>query len=210
MKIGLPFSFVAVVLVLGCQAPPEQEASKPVAASAAVSPDKTGDKDKAGAKEHDNHEGCSDDHGKAGTDDTVRKGKDPKSGADMLLVGSDLAGLDAVSVKDLLAKPDDYAGKTVRIEGDVNAMCHHRRGWFSVQDEGDRTGDFVRVLTNPKFLVPAGSIGKKVRAEGTVDVIEESAAAAKHYAEGHKIGDPGKIEGPVKRVVIRASGAEFI
>ncbi len=207
MKIGLPFSFVAVALVLGCQAPPEQE-SKPAAASAAVSPEKTGDK--ASAKEHDTHEGCSDDHGKAGTDDTVRKGKDPKSGADMVMVGKDLGGLEPVSVKDLLAKSDDYAGKTVRVEGDVNAMCHHRRGWFSVQDEGDRTGAFVRILTNPSFLVPAGSIGKKARAEGTVDVIEESAAAAKHYAEGHKIGDPSKIDGPIKRVVIRATGAEFI
>lgn len=203
MKLESSFLFVAVACFLGCQAPPEQETTKPVAASAAVS-------DKAAEKEHAVEEGCADDHGRSGTDDTVRKGKDPASGADMMKAGADLAGLEVVSVKDLIAKPDDYAGKTVRVEGDVNAMCHHRRGWFSVQDEGDRTGAFVRILTNPNFLVPAGSIGKKARAEGKVDVIEESAAAAKHYAEGHKIGDPNKIEGPIKRVVIRATGAEFI
>lgn len=208
MKTGFAFSFVVISLALAaCQAPPEQDTPKPTAdtvASAVAAP---------AAKAADDHakvEGCADDHGKAGADDTVRTGKDPKSGAEMVMVGQPLAAAEVVTVKELLANPDAYAGKTVRVEGNVNAMCHHRRGWFSVQDEGERAGGYLRVLTAPSFLVPAGSIGKKARTEGRVDVIEVPAAAARHYAEGHKIGDPEKINGPEKQVVIKATGAEFI
>ncbi|MFW5739962.1 MAG: DUF4920 domain-containing protein [Myxococcota bacterium] len=203
MQNGFVLSVALVSLVLSaCQAPPAGD-SEPTAAATASAHEAT-------EHEHEHEEGCADDHGKAGADDTVRKGKDPKSGAQMLMAGKPLAGVGVVTVKDLTATPEKYAGKVVRLEGNVNAMCHHRRGWFSVQDEADRTGGFVRVLTAPGFLVPAGSIGKKARAEGTVDVIEVSAAAARHYAKGHKIGDPNEIKGPVKRVVIKATGAEFI
>ena len=206
MKTGRSMLVVLSILAFGCEAPPTEQAEpKPaVATPAAVVPEKPA------ATEHEKAGGCADDHGMAATDETLRKAKDPKTGAEMTLVGAALTGAEEVSVKDLVAKPDAYAGKTVRLEGDVNAMCHHRRGWFSMQDEGERAGTFVRVLTNPAFLVPAGSIGKKVRAEGKVDVIEEAPAAARHYAEGHKIGDPSKIDGPVKRVIVRATGAEFL
>jgi hypothetical protein len=201
MKRAVPLFLVVVGLVMGCQEAPQPTASESADKSEAI--------EKHKAKE-EKHEGCADGHGQAGTDRTMRKAKDAVTGADMVLVGGDLAGLSVVSVKELVENPDDYAGKTIRVQGDVNAMCHHGRGWFSIQDEGDRSGNFVRIVTNPNFLVPAGSIGKKARAEGRVDVIEESAKQAQHYAENHKIGDPKKIEGPVKRIVIRATGAEFI
>ncbi len=142
--------------------------------------------------------------------DTVVTATDPETGKPMELIGAKLAGAALVKVADLAARPDEFVGKTVRVEGDVSAMCHHRRAWFAVQDEGDRSGGFVRVLTTPKFLVPAGSIGKKVRVEGTVEVVEVPAKQAKYFAKGHKMGDPDKIEGPVKRPVIRANGAELL
>lgn len=206
MKTGRSMLGFLTLLALGCEAPPTEQAEpKPAVATPAVAVP-----DKPAATEHEKAGGCADDHGMAATDETMRKAKDPKTGADMTIVGTALTGAEEVSVKDLVAKPDAYAGKTVRLEGDVNAMCHHRRGWFSMQDEGERAGTFVRVITNPAFLVPAGSIGKKVRTEGKVDVTEEAPAAARHYAEGHKIGDPSKIDGPVKRVIVHATGAEFL
>jgi hypothetical protein len=47
-------------------------------------------------------------------------------------------------------------------------------------------------------------------AEGTVEVIEVKAAAAKHLAEGHNIGEEAEVTGPVQQVVIKATGADFI
>lgn len=131
--------------------------------------------------------------------------KDPATGAMKSMVGQRLAGLPTVKVADLLAKPESYAGKTVRVEGDVSAMCQHRRGWFSVQDPGDRAGAYVRIVTAPSFLVPAGSIGKKARAEGVVQVVDTDPAAAAHYAKEHGMAVPA-----AKSVVLQATGAEFL
>lgn len=158
-------------------------------------------------------EGCSGDHGTepvASPDERIEK--DPASGASVTAVGAVLAGSEVVTVKDLLANPDAYAGKSVRLEGNVSAMCTHRRGWFAVIDDGDRTGTVVRVLTAPAFLVPEGSIGRKARAEGTVEVVDVAAGAARHYAAEHKVGDPAELAGdaPIKQIVIRATGAEFL
>jgi len=107
-----------------------------------------------------------------------------------------------------LAEPEIFAGKTVRLEGDISAMCHHKRRWFAVQDPGDRSGQYVRVLAAPAFLVPPHAIGKKARTEGTVEVIEVPAQTRQHLASEHDL-EPARNE-PQKQVVLRASGAEII
>jgi len=131
------------------------------------------------------------------------------SGATVTVTGTKLAGLAAVSIAELLARPEQYAGKSVRVEGSVSAMCYHRRGWFAVQ-EGGSGGSFVRVVTAPTFLVPEGAMGKQVRTEGVVEVTEVAEGTARHYAKDHKLGDPSAVQGPVKAVILRATGAEFI
>ncbi|MCU0689792.1 MAG: hypothetical protein MUF54_00185 [Polyangiaceae bacterium] len=195
---------LALIVAVACQAPPREEpvrsAPERVVAAAAST--------QAAAAAHAQHQGCGEDHTAA--EDKARTAKDPETGETLTHVGNDLHDAQKVSVSELLARPETFAGKTVRVEGNVTAMCHHKRGWFAIQDHGERTGKFVRVITTPRFLVPAGSIGKKARAEGTVEVIEESAGAAQHYAEGHKLGDPNQVKGPVKRVVLRANGAAFL
>ncbi len=113
-----------------------------------------------------------------------------------------------VQLAELLAKPDRYKGKKVRVAGNVSAMCGRRRRWFAMT-AGDRSGGFLRVITTPFFLVPAGMIGKQAAAEGTVEVIAVSARAARHFARRHGLGDPEAIAGIQRRVVLRATGAAF-
>jgi hypothetical protein len=114
----------------------------------------------------------------------------------------------AVTTAELLAAPDKYAGKKVRVKGNVSAMCVHERAWFALAVD-DQSGRFVRVMTAPNFLVPQDSIGKSAETEGVVEVTEVAADQAKHIAGEHKLGDPAAITGPVKQVVIRATGAAF-
>ena len=161
------------------------------------------------AQKSEGHEcGCG--VGMAPEVDEVGDGVDPSTGKSMQMVGQKLAGAPVVSVRDLLANPNAYQGKTVRLEGDVSAMCQHRRAWFAVQDDGEREGRYVRVVTAPAFLVPAGSVGRRARTEGRVSVVEVPAGSAKHYAEEHKLGDPSAVRGAERRIVISAFGAEFI
>ena len=122
--------------------------------------------------------------------------------------GQEFSGAPVVEISALLKDPATYKGKTVRISGDVIAMCHHKRDWFALVP-GDAKQGNVRVLTGPVFKVPEDAIGKKASAEGTVDVVEIAERVAKHFAETHKLGDANAISGPVQQVVVRATGAEF-
>jgi len=128
-----------------------------------------------------------------------------KSGATVIAVGAKLTGAPVVSVAQLLAKPEDYAGKLVRLEGNVSAMCTHGRAWFSIQDN-DKSGAYVRVITRPVFMVPENAIGTKARAEGLVELKEVNPATAEHFAKEHQLAAPATP----KAVIIRAAGAEFI
>lgn len=157
------------------------------------------------------HEAGAEGGGCGATSEIVHAGEETRvleDGTRVTHVGAALAGIGEVALTDLLGNPTAYRGKTVRVRGDVSAMCHHKRGWFSLA-AGDKTGRHVRVFTAPQFLVPHGSIGRTAVTEGTVDVIEIPAARARHMAAEHKLADPADIQGPVQQVIIRATGADF-
>lgn len=120
-------------------------------------------------------------------------------------VGSRLAGSRRVTVGEVLTRPHEYVGQTIRVEGEVIAMCHHRRTWFAVRD----AGEYVRIQTTPAFLVPAGVIGRRAKAEGRLELVQVPATTARHYAAGHGLGDPKRVNGPVEAPVLVATGAEF-
>ncbi len=124
------------------------------------------------------------------------------------LVGAALTDAPLIKVADLLGDPGKHEGKLVALEGNVAAMCHHRKLWFSVVD--DDSGRQVRVITHPAFLTPDGAIGRKVRVEGVVEKIEIPAARARHIAKEHGTSDPEKIKGEVHHEgILRAKGARF-
>lgn len=155
-------------------------------------------------------EGCGDESETTKLENDTVEARTAEDGTSYTHVGGELTGAPEVAVAELMANPDKWAGKRVTISGNVSAMCQHKRGWFAVVGEGDQSGQQLQVKTAPVFLVPAGSIGKSAKAEGTVEVIEVKAEHARHLAAEHKIGEPEEITAPVKRVVVQAVGADFI
>jgi hypothetical protein len=134
-----------------------------------------------------------------------------ENGKTITHVGDEFTGVQTVKVSDFLAKPEAYEGKNIAIEGDIAAMCTHKRAWFAVAAE-DNSGGNLRIFTTPTFLVPEDSIGKFGRAEGKVEAIEVPGKYAKYMAKEHKLGDPDKIDenSVQKNYVLRASGADFM
>jgi hypothetical protein len=124
-------------------------------------------------------------------------------------IGKALAGAEAVTVKDLLADPEKYKDKIVRVSGKVEDFCHHKLAWFSVTAT-DSPG-MVRVFTVPRFKVPKDCKGKQAVAEGKVEVIEIAAEHVAHYSKEHKFLAGVKVEEgkPLKRPIVRAFGAEL-
>jgi hypothetical protein len=145
--------------------------------------------DEKNAEECDKHEG-------------VQKDGEPYKGN----VGAELSGQVEVTVADLIADPDTYKGQKVTVNGPVKAMCHHKRSWFAIGDDGKA---IVRVITGPDFLVPAGIMNTNATAEGSVEVIAVSPQRADHFAKDHNIGEPVQSADIVKQVILRASGARF-
>jgi len=138
-------------------------------------------------------------------DTSQRVSTDQASGTTTTAVGQALGQGVEVPLASLLAEPASYLGKNIRVEGQVTAMCTHRRGWFALAGSTARGEPALRVLTHPNFLVPAGVLGQRGRAEGVVELRELSGATRSHQLASHGLADPGR-----QVVLLRATGSEFI
>jgi len=125
--------------------------------------------------------------------------------------GKPLSDAAAVKLSELMAKPDAYVGKVVKVEGLVTEVCPKRGCWINVA--GDKEFQTIRVKVEDGVIVfPLTDKGKKVVAEGTFTKMEltkeQAIERAKHEAEekGTKF-DPASITGPLTVYQIQGTGA---
>ena len=84
---------------------------------------------------------------------------------------------EAVAISQLSENPNDYVGKTVRVDGVITGVCAKRGCWMQVSDP--ETGLGVRVKVEDGVIVfPATSKGRKAQAQGVFEVVEAEAPAA--------------------------------
>ena len=105
-----------------------------------------------------------------------------------------------VKLSELMAKPNDYVGKVVKVEGLVTEVCPKRGCWINVA--GDKEFQTIKVKVEDGVIVfPLTDKGKKVVAEGTLKKMEltkeQAIERAKHEAEEKGTSfDPASITGP--------------
>jgi len=98
-----------------------------------------------------------------------------------------------VRVSDLMASPDSYVGKTVKIEGLVTAVCPKRGCWMELAS--DKEFQTVKVKVDDGVMVfPLDAEGKEATAEGVFTRIDVPA-------------DPKSGKGPEVVYRIQGSGA---
>jgi hypothetical protein len=121
--------------------------------------------------------------------------------------GEPLKGAPAVTLAELLAKPQPHDGKTVRLEGQVRKACTKKGCWMELAEGAKGAG--VRVtFKDYGFFVPLDSAGASARVEGVVKVTELTESMAKHYeAEGAQV--PRGADGKPREVQLVASGVEL-
>ena len=79
--------------------------------------------------------------------------------------GKGVAAADTVRVSDLLAHPEAWVGKTIRVQGKAVGVCEHRGCWINLAS--DVEGQTVRVKVNDGEIVfPPEILGDMVIAEG--------------------------------------------
>ena len=120
--------------------------------------------------------------------------------------GAALSDAGTVALADLVARPDAWAGKTVRTEGPVSAVCSQRGCWM-VLKSGEKS---VRVtFKDYGFFVPKDAAGSVATVEGVFKVATLPEATAKHYAGETPGGKPETIKGDQKELSLVASGVEL-
>lgn len=158
--------------------------------------------------------------------DTEKKGTDEKKAADdhpsptdedknaaiptkgYLKRGAAIGKAKKVSLAKVLATPDKYAGKTVRVEGVIVRSCKMEGCWAELAPNA--TGKSVRVkMKDHGFFIPLKSAGAFAKAEGVFSVKNLTKAEVDHLIE-----DGGKFEnrnadGSVTEVSFMASGIEL-
>lgn len=128
--------------------------------------------------------------------------------------GAGVTLADATSIDAILAEPEKYQGKTVRVEGMVTDVCPKRGCWFELA--GGKPGQKLRFkVTDGEMVFPMDSKGRQAIAEGVVAVTELTLEQTKQRAEYEakeygKAYDPASITEPVAVVRIDGTGAIFL
>jgi hypothetical protein len=119
-------------------------------------------------------------------------------------LGAGVTLKEATPIEALVARPDDYAGKTVRVDGIATAVCEHMGCWLAVAPEKDPTGKTVRLKVEDGVIVfPVTAKGKKVSAEGVFEKIDAQDEHANEAAGEHGKHDPAASA----KYQIKATGA---
>jgi hypothetical protein len=86
----------------------------------------------------------------------------------------------------LIERPADFEGKTVRVEGTVQAVCQHMGCWMAFAADSAPNGKTLFVKVDDGVIVfPVTAKGRRAVAQGVIQRIggvnpEEKEAAAEH------------------------------
>ena len=117
----------------------------------------------------------------------------------------------------ILADPDAYVGKTVRIEGKVLDVCPMKGCWMELAGEDGKQSLKVKV-DDGMIVFPVTSKGKLAVAEGTVEAIpmtkEQYVGWLEHLAEERgETFDAADVaamgEGPFRILQLKGTGARI-
>jgi hypothetical protein len=127
--------------------------------------------------------------------------------------GKALSAAQPVQVSELIASPDKYVGKVVKVEGLVTDVCAKRGCWMTLA--GDKEFQTVRIKVDDGVIVfPMEAKGKKAVAEGTfkkTDLTrEQTLEYLKHQAEeSNRPFDPKSVTAGMTLYQIKGTGAKI-
>ncbi len=88
-------------------------------------------------------------------------------------------------IASILESPGTFAGKTVRVEGTVTAVCAHEGCWMALSADGTPNGPTLRLKVDDGVVVfPVSAKGRRAAAEGVLERVggtpDSHEAAAEH------------------------------
>jgi hypothetical protein len=110
----------------------------------------------------------------------------------------------ATPIVDLVSRPADFVGKTVRVDGEVAAVCENMHCWMDLKDAEGRSMRFK--VDDGVIVFPVSARGKRASAEGTFEKVD-AAAEASHHAEHAGDKDATHDHGTPAAYRVKATGA---
>lgn len=136
----------------------------------------------------------------------------PAAQAEPQSYGAGVQVAEATPVAKILADPDAYVGKKVRVEGKVTDVCPMAGCWMEI----DEAGQMIKVKVDDGVIVfPKTAKGQPAVAEGVVEAIpmtrEQYVDWLTHLShETGKPFDPETIgDGPFRVLQIKGTGARI-
>lgn len=127
--------------------------------------------------------------------------------------GNGISEGETTAISGILDAPDQYLGKTVRVEGLIIEVCAKRGCWIYVA--GDRPNEKIQVkVTDGEIVFPMSATGRVGIIEGIVDEVklsrEELIKYQRHLAEEKgKPFDPASIAEGTRFIRLIGLGAEI-
>jgi hypothetical protein len=113
--------------------------------------------------------------------------------AEEIRLGAGVSLKEATPIASVVMKPEEFVGKTIRIDGIATAVCEEMGCWMSVAADNDPEGKTVRLKVEDGVIVfPVTAKGKQVSAEGVFEEVtpEAAKAAAAEHAAHHPQATP--------------------
>lgn len=98
----------------------------------------------------------------------------------------------ATPIATVTARPQEFVGKTIRIDGVATAVCEAMGCWMAIAPEGQTDGATVRLKVehNAGIVFPVSAKGKHVSAEGIFEQVGANDAEGTQAAGEHAGHDP--------------------
>lgn len=108
------------------------------------------------------------------------------TGASETTLGAGVTLTEATPIAAIVAKPQEFVGKTIRIDGIATAVCTGMGCWMAVAASDDREGPTIRLKVEDGVVVfPVSAKGKAVSAQGVFEAIDGKDAHGKDAAKEH-------------------------
>jgi hypothetical protein len=115
---------------------------------------------------------------------------------------------DATPIAQLLAKPAEFQGKTVRVEGIVTSVCQMMGCWMALAPVDAPKGSAILIKVDDGVIVfPTSARGKRATAQGVVERVGASDAEGQEAAHEHAEQEGRPKTDDAARWQIKATGA---
>jgi hypothetical protein len=102
-------------------------------------------------------------------------------------IGAGVTLTEATPIAAIVKAPQDYVGKTIRVDGVATAVCQSMGCWMAVAESDKKDAPTVRLKVEHEGAIkfPMSAKGKRVSAQGTFSAIGGDDAHGKEAASEH-------------------------